>query len=415
MNLPLSSFSRFRPDVQRLLIVSGLMSISFFGIQALLKVLYVLRLGHGPEFLGVFNASGAFSYMLASLPAGVLGERLGLLRAMRWGGFCVIVSMVMLPMTEMLPSSWQLAWPILSQVMGTVGWALFGINLVPAFMTASTPENRNNVYAFSAVLRSLGTLVGTVVGGVLPGLFASLLGETTGDPGPYRWGLWISALVSAIAVYFLFRIRELPNAGSTDSAQGNGRFPLGAVSLTVLHVYLINAAWATCQSFCNAYMDTDLRLSPAMIGLIVGMGQTVAVFVPLWTPRLAARHGNGWLLMVAGGATGVILLPLAFLHHALGAGIGSAGVVAMVGLWMPAFQVYQMEKMERHWRSLAYGISSMAMGLSFGTVSLIGGYFAARWGYTNLFLIGVVLAFTGSVLMWGILKRPAQIVALQKE
>jgi hypothetical protein len=59
-------------------------------------------------------------------------------------------------------------------------------------------------------------------------------------------------------------------------------------------------------------------------------------------------------------------------------------------------------------------MSSMAMGLSFGSVSLLGGYFAARWGYPNLFLIGVLLTAMGSVIMWGVLRKPAPAVVAQK-
>ncbi len=414
MKLPLSSFSRFRPDVKRLLIVSGLMAISFFGIQALLKVLYMLRLGHGPEYVGFFNASGAFTWMLMSLPAGIIGERIGLLRAMRLGGLITILGMVILPLTESVPLGWQSAWPILSQVVTTSGWALFGINLVPSLMSATTDANRNDVYAFNAVLRGLGTLFGTVFGGILPDLFALMIGETVDQPGPYRLGLWMSVLLCLIGFFFLLRIKPVEQSEVVTTGDAYGPFPAWPVGLLVLHVFLINAGWATCQSFCNPYLDTDLRLAPAAIGLITGIGQAGAVFVPLLVPSLAARRGNGWIMMMTGFASILLLLPLGSVHHWTGAGIGRAGIVTITALWMPALQIYQMESMERHWRATAYGISSMAMGLSFGGVSILGGYFAARWGYPNLFLIGIVLTMMGSMLMWSILKQPLPVVAAQK-
>jgi predicted MFS family arabinose efflux permease len=103
----------------------------------------------------------------------------------------------------------------------------------------------------------------------------------------------------------------------------------------------------------------------------------------------------------------VILVPLGVSQNLLGAGIGRAGILAVTALWMPALQIYQMESVDRHWRSLAYGISSTAMGLSFGTISLVGGYVAVRWGYPNLFLGGVLLTVVGSAIMWGALRRSA--------
>jgi MFS family permease len=414
VKLSFSSFSRFRPDVRRLHVVSALMSISFFGIQALLKLLYVLRLGYGPEYLGIFNSAGAFTYMLASLPAGILGGRIGLLPAMRLGGLLTVVGMFILPMTEMMPVGLQPLWPILSQMVTTTGWALFGINLVPAFMAATSDENRNDAYALNAALRGLGTLVGTVAGGILPGLFAMFMAESLDQPGPYRMGLWVSVLVGFIAFLFLLRIKPLAASETAAVETGHNPFPVWPVGLVVLHVYLVNAGWATCQSFCNAYLDTDLRLSPAMIGLISGVGQALAVVAPLLVPRLAARRGNGWVLMVTGSLTALVMLPLVFIPHWTGASFGRSGVIALSALWMPALQVYQMETIQRHWRSLAYGVVSMAMGLSFGTVSLFGGYFAAQYGYPNLFLIGLVLCVAGAMVMWGILRRPVLVPAPRK-
>jgi hypothetical protein len=48
----------------------------------------------------------------------------------------------------------------------------------------------------------------------------------------------------------------------------------------------------------------------------------------------------------------------------------------------------------------------MAMGLSFGSVSLIGGYIAANAGYNALFFLGMILSASAAAVMWGSLKSP---------
>jgi MFS family permease len=106
--------------------------------------------------------------------------------------------------------------------------------------------------------------------------------------------------------------------------------------------------------------------------------------------------------------TGLSLLPLALLPHWAAAGLGNLGVIALAAIWMPAFQVYQMELVSSRWRSLAYGIVSMAMGFTFASISLIGGYVAAEWGYRSLFLSGVGMCGVGALLMWAILKQSQQ-------
>ena len=64
-----------------------------------------------------------------------------------------------------------------------------------------------------------------------------------------------------------------------------------------------------------------------------------------------------------------------------------------------------MELVEPQWRSLAYGAVSMAMGFSFGLISLLGGYVIAAGGYRSLFALGVALTTASSVMIWRIRNR----------
>ncbi len=81
------------------------------------------------------------------------------------------------------------------------------------------------------------------------------------------------------------------------------------------------------------------------------------------------------------------------------------GLLALSALWMPALQVFQMTVIERHWRSLAYGTVSTAMGFAYGTVSLAGGFIAASLGYSSLFVLGAVMAAGGAIAMWALRHR----------
>ena len=128
------------------------------------------------------------------------------------------------------------------------------------------------------------------------------------------------------------------------------------------------------QAFASAYMDTDLLLPASAIGLITGLGQFAAMGTPLLNPRLARRWGEGGTLVAAALGIGVSMLPLALLPHWLAVAVGSVGVLSMSAMWMPALHVFQMDQVESHWRSLAYGAVSMAMGFSFASMSLLGGY-----------------------------------------
>lgn len=405
MNLPTTTFSHLSRDAKLLIVAWGILAISFFGIQMLLTVLYVLRLGYSVEYIGIFNASGALTYILSSLPAGALGSRIGLRPAMIIGGIVTILGMAMLPMTEFVPPTWHDSWPILSQVVVTMGWALMSVNQVPALMAVTTVYNRNSAYAFNGVLRGLGTFVGTVVGGFLPLLFAQMLNASIDGPVPYRAALLTGAVLCFFGLIPLWLVRPSETTQSAQT-QGESPFPALPVAMLVLHIFLGQIAPAACQSFCSAYMDRELALSSVAIGLLTGVGQFTTILAPLMTPRLAARYGNGWTLMMGTVGTAVSLLPLALIPHWSAAGAGRLGLLALSAIWMPALQVFQMELVESRWRALTNGIVSMSMGFAYALIGFGGGYLVAAWGYSTLFYLAVGVSLVGAGVMWTMLRTP---------
>jgi predicted MFS family arabinose efflux permease len=49
----------------------------------------------------------------------------------------------------------------------------------------------------------------------------------------------------------------------------------------------------------------------------------------------------------------------------------------------------------------------MAMSLTFASTSLLGGRFAAQWGYQRLFLLAAGLSLIGVAVIWGMRRSPA--------
>ena len=405
MNLPTTTFSHLSRDAKLLIISTGVLAVSFFGIQMLLTVLYVLRLGYNVEYVGIFNASGALTYILSSLPAGAIGTRFGLRAAMVVGGIVTMLGMAMLPLTEFVPLDLQYAWPILAQVVVTMGWALISVNQVPALMAVTTVRNRNSAYAFNGVLRGLGTFIGTVVGGFLPLLFARLMSASIDGPAPYRAALLVGAVLCLFGLIPLWLVHPT-EATHTVQTQTDGPFPIFPVAMLILHIFLGQIAPAACQSFCNAYMDRELMLSSAAIGLLTGVGQFTTILAPLLTPRLAARYGNGWTLMMGTVGTAVSLLPLALIPHWSAAGAGRLGLLALSAIWMPALQVFQMELVDSRWRALTNGIVSMSMGFAYALIGFGGGYLVAGWGYSTLFYLAIGVSLVGAGVMWTMLRNP---------
>ena len=161
----MSSHGSFGRDTRLLIAASGLFALPFYGIQMVLRVLYVLRLEHGPEYVGLFGSVGAFAYMAMGLPSGALGRRFGIRRTMLVGGVITVIGMALLPFTEFLPAWAQDAWPIASSAFRTLGWSMFNVNLIPALTAATSAAQRSRAYSLNGMLNGLGTFVGTVWSG----------------------------------------------------------------------------------------------------------------------------------------------------------------------------------------------------------------------------------------------------------
>src|SRR6188474_1855876 len=54
------------------LVAWGLMGFGYFGIQGVIFNLYLLRLGFGPEFIGLLTGVGQLIWALCALPAAAL-------------------------------------------------------------------------------------------------------------------------------------------------------------------------------------------------------------------------------------------------------------------------------------------------------------------------------------------------------
>ena len=162
-------------DAALILVSSLLYGIAFRGVSSLLRPLYVLRLGYGPELFGIWSAMGPLTFMSSSLAAGWLGARLGEKRCQLLGGLVVIFGHLLLPLCQIATGFWLQALPFASNLIGSAGWSLLITNQVPALTRATPPGRRMQAYAWFNALFGLGAFVGSLLAGVLPGLLARLL------------------------------------------------------------------------------------------------------------------------------------------------------------------------------------------------------------------------------------------------
>lgn len=407
--LRLPKLSAFSHDTRMLITASGLTAVSFFGIQMLLKSLYILRLDYGPEYLGLFYSFAALTFMGMGIPSGALGKRFGTRTIMLVGGLLCAIGMALLPGTELMPATLQHVWPFISQIVLTIGWSMFTVNLVPALMATTTDATRNHAYAISSAVRELGTLVGTLIGGLMPTIFSPVLGQSLDAPDPYRISLVVGAVLALGAILPLLNVRGGQAPAKRETQKARGPAPVLPLLAMVIYVYVRHAGWATCQVFCNPMMDTQLHLSSATIGLISGLGQVLAMVTMLMLPRMMNRWSHGGILVGSTLGLGLSLIPLAVYSHPSTAAITWIAVRVMSSIWITALQVFQMELVDEAWRSLAYGVVAMAMGLGFGSTSYTGGHIVATYGYPTILWLGAVTSGIATLMIILILKRRSNV------
>lgn len=401
------------------------------GIYSVVFNLFVLRLGYGPEFVGQVNSIGLLSFALCSLPAGALGARLGNRRAMIVGLFTLMLSSLLLALSEFVPAPWQVYWLVLFYVGYHSSIAIFFVNTAPFLMATTQETQRSHAFAIQSAMISSAAFVGSLVGGMLPGFFAQRFGLTLDAATPYRYPLLFAAVMITIGIGLLFWAKEaeasepatatvsppipprrtypslfrVPRFQALRLQTFDRRFVMLLIVISLIRLFQI-AGMAVLSTFFNVYMDNGLGAPTAQVGLITGLGRLLAVPIVLTMPMLSARWGHRHLVTGSSLSAVFFLLPLALIPQWWAAGLGYMGVMAGSSIRYTSFMVFIMAMIKPEQRSFMSGLSEMTAGLSFAAMALVGGYMIVNQGYQTLFLTGAAATLVGTLLFWGYFRTP---------
>ncbi|MDE0506129.1 MAG: MFS transporter, partial [Candidatus Poribacteria bacterium] len=347
-------------------ITASLVGLTLEGIHALLFNLYLLRLGYGPEFIGLINGIGMCAFAICSLPAGRLTQRWGCRRTMLTGLFLVIVGYGLLLTVELEPGTWRNCWLIATFVIVTVGAAVYFVNTAPFLMNVTSGKERNHVFSAYAAIGSLAGFTGNLAGGILPAFLGVMLGESLSQPAPYRWALLIATLLLLPA---LLTVRATTSETAARQTSGKrfegGSSRMSLILLLSLIRMLTITSLAVVHFFFNVYLDAELEVSIAQIGLVMAIGRLLAVPAALVIPLLTSRWGNGSISLWSSLGSAISLIPLAFVPHWGTASLGFVSVMAFASIRYPTFMIYTMEVVSPEHRGVASGAGEMAAGGSF--------------------------------------------------
>jgi predicted MFS family arabinose efflux permease len=385
------------------IVIAGYAAFGFTwtGVSGAILNLFYLRMGYGPQFVGLATGVTGLSFALAALPAAIISRWMGERRAMIVGSIGWVVGMVAVSTADLLPGSWRQPWILGTGVLGISVASLYLVSSLPFLTSITTVEERPHAFAFYWALSPLAAGLGGVVGGLLPGFLAGLTGTSVGQPRPYGYALALGMLVYAPLLWALFALREGQPQGRRTETRGKG----GAVPYVVLGVIgliclLRVGGEFTARTFFNVYLDSAWSVSTARIGAAVAVASLLTIPAPLVTPLLVGRLGRvGTVVIGALGVAGSLVL-LAFGGHWLIAAVAYVSLSALAAMARSVWTLLTQEAVKPAWRSTSAGVSNLASGLGLAVMSSAGGLMVTGLGYGFTFVTGAVLVALGALVLW---------------
>jgi MFS family permease len=390
----------FNGSTRRYLIVWALISFSYFGIQSVLLNLYLLRLGLGPALIGMLVASGQLIWAVAALPAGALGQRIGLRTALIMGSTIMTLAMGALLLVEALPKTLWIIWLFGSWALLWLGTALITVNSAPYLMHVTDAEERTHAFVAQGAVMAITGFAGSLAAGLLPELIVSWLGSTLDQPAPYRHALWLVPLLNAICVAVWAGappVHPVTESAISDAAPK----PVGLFVWFGLVVFLQSVGEGAVRTFFNVYLDQELSVSTAWIGTLFGLSQLLSLIPTLVAPRLLGRWGTPRVLTASIIGIGVTMVPLVLFSDSLSATLGYLGMMLILAVNGPARSLFSQEMVAPRWRTTTSAIATIGLALGWSGAGAAGGYLSAAAGYRSLFLVGAVMAFAAAALLLG--------------
>lgn len=379
------------------LLAWGLMGFGYFGIQGVIFNLYLLRLGFGPEFIGLLTGSGQLIWALCALPAATIGRRVGARAALIAGIALSGTANGLVLAVELFPRPWWPAWLFGCWALLWASSALNSVNNIP-YALGAFGHLRNQIFPLQSAVMALLSFAGSLVAGAGPGLIAGWTGGSLADPAPFRAMLWLVPLVHLLSVLIFAAASPAAGAARRVETTASGPRPLPALAFLSLVVFLQTSGEGAVRAFFNVFLDRGLGVAPATIGALMGGAQLLPVAAALATPRLLARWGTPATL--AGGSLGIVaaLLPLIAAPGLGVAALAYAVVLAMASVNNPARNIFSQEVVAPPWQTTGAAALTIGMALGWASSAAAGGFVIARLGFGGLFGLSAALAATAATL-----------------
>jgi MFS family permease len=346
--------------------------------------LYIVEgLGHSRDFLGLLQSIPSGIALLAGIPAGMLGDRLGRRPVMLVGG-----SMGLLSLWAFLVSPSQplmVLWTVVQGVANTCYW----LNIAPFLMQNSSEEERPLLFSADFGMMTLAAFVGSLVAGGLPAYMAGRMDVGPESAEAYRAAMLIGLTLNALALLPIWMIRELRWPGPRTSSRtglGNVLHLKAPMVKFLLPNLLLGFGAALLIPYMNLFFKEQFPIDDRALGTIFAPRDLFTAVATMAGPALALRLGK---------IRSVVFTQLASLGFLLVVGFVPVLPIAALAFWLrgalmnmghPLFSAFMMEQTPEEERGTVNSIYQMSWQVGWMVGPAISGAVQTRAGFAPLFL-----------------------------
>ncbi len=381
----------------RLYIVATVVSATAFGIYRLIFNFYVLGLGYDRAFLGEVLTVNSFVTLLAAIPAGYVGDRLGRKITLLLGGTISALAVVGMVVWRSAPGL------LVTNVLFGLGQSLGAVTLGPFLMENSGEEERTYLFAFVSGLQMVAASIGNWLGGWLPGLLGPARGVGATHPDAYAMAMLGASGLALLGVgpFLLLRRRRLARPGVEYlSPLRYARSEPRHLGRLVAPMLITSIGAGLFMPFMNVFFRVQHHRSDAVIGSLLALGSLAMALGLLAAPPLAERFGKVRMVVVSQALSIPFLVILGYAPLFWLSAAAYLVRLALMNMSNPLYQSFVMEQVEEGARATVASLVSMAWSFGWAFSPIVSGRLQEQSGFGMVYALVIVLYCAAIYMYW---------------
>lgn len=406
----------FSANVRFYILANAGLGFAFFGVANVIFNLFLLRLGYGLALIGQVNGVGQLSWALMALPASWIGQRFGLRLITAGGSLFIAIGYTLLLLVTGLPDAGRVTWLFATTILIWIGAALMTVNGLPLLSSVSHEQERSHALAMAGAASSFVTILGSLAAGFLPGLAARLTHTSLQQALPYQLTLVLTPVVFALTAYFYWRMVPSRMEETRKVGQQAAPVPILIFLFFGVVIFLETASEGGLRAFFNAYLDINLHVSTAQIGILFGVAGLLPILGALTMPLLVTRLGSGRAFGASTLGMAVALVLIGVLSHPLAAAAGFLLYNMFNSLAVGIRSLLSQEIVSPRWRGATSAILILGLALGWASMALLGSVVIGVIRFGGLMYLSALSGLLSSLLIFTYTRvKPARTIALLRE